>query len=139
MSTGADCRFIEAEPGRWRYELQEWPYGETEQYERSPLFRSYRAASEDLHSSHANPGGHSITLHPQHVHEWTTVEGGQVPAGFIVSIRIHSLGPDATPAELVAKLATIPADNPAWSFKPTFVYDARVRSSECDACGATKS
>lgn len=58
MSTGADCQFIEEAPGRWFYEIQCYPYGETEDYDRHGPFKSEEAASEHLHSNYANPGGY---------------------------------------------------------------------------------
>lgn len=60
MSTGADCVFREESPNKWFYDLQEWPYGETMQYETYGPFESYEEACEDLRANHANPGGHSI-------------------------------------------------------------------------------
>ena len=57
MSTGADCRFEEREPGKWFYVLQCWPYGETEDYNQYGPFNSFEAAERHLFKNHANPGG----------------------------------------------------------------------------------
>jgi hypothetical protein len=71
MSTGADCRFIEVEPGKWIYELQQWPYGEWPEYEKAGPFDSYHKAVDHLDANHANPGGWSTQMHPTgHVHEF---------------------------------------------------------------------
>lgn len=59
MSTGADCRFVEKQPGQWYYELQCYPYGETDEYDTEGPFPTFDAADEHLHNHHANPGGHT--------------------------------------------------------------------------------
>lgn len=69
MSTGADCVFIEREPGVWYYRLQEWPYGEWPEYEEYGPFTSEDEANEHLHDNHANPGGYSVI-------RWTEPKGG---------------------------------------------------------------
>lgn len=57
MSTGADCALEEREPGRWWYRIQQYPYGETEEYAEHGPFSSASAAERDLRSRYANPGG----------------------------------------------------------------------------------
>ena len=57
MSTGADCYFIEEAPGRWFYEIQRYPYGETDEFDRHGPFKSEEAAEKHLHANYANPGG----------------------------------------------------------------------------------
>lgn len=70
MSTGADCRFRETEPGRWTYWLQSWPYGEWPEGTTYGPFPSFAAAVRHLGDNHANPGGWTVTpLREGHVHE----------------------------------------------------------------------
>lgn len=69
MSTGADCVFIEEKPGRWFYEIQRWPYGETDEYDRHGPFRSEDAASDHLTKHYANPGGYIIQRAKSEVEE----------------------------------------------------------------------
>jgi hypothetical protein len=57
MSTGAGCSYIEKRPGAWYYELQCYPYGETDDYDTEGPFATCEEASEHLHNHHANPGG----------------------------------------------------------------------------------
>jgi hypothetical protein len=73
MSTGAECRFTEIEPGRWEYWLQEWPYGEWPEGQTYGPFDSYASASTHLSNYHANPGGHSTQIHKDHRHEDGTI------------------------------------------------------------------
>jgi len=58
MSTGADCGFIEKAPGEWHYEIQKYPYGCNEEYNRHGPFPSFEAADAHLSRNYANPGGH---------------------------------------------------------------------------------
>ena len=60
MSTGADCSFIEREPGKWYYEIQQWPYGETEDYDEHGPFPSLKAAEKHLDKRYANPGSYFV-------------------------------------------------------------------------------
>lgn len=64
MSTGADCHFYQKKDGKWFYEIQEYPYGEMEDYEKNGPFSSFRAAVRHLDSHHANPGGYSVSPLP---------------------------------------------------------------------------
>lgn len=58
MSTGAECRIIEKNHGQWWYELQQYPYGATEEYNTSGPFPTFKAAYDHLHRHNANPGGY---------------------------------------------------------------------------------
>lgn len=60
MSTGADCVFIEKGPGVWFYEIQHYPYGETEDYDRHGPFKSEEEADNHLSVHYANPGGYAV-------------------------------------------------------------------------------
>ena len=64
MSTGADCRFIQAADGTWTYELQNWPYGENPDYTSYGPFTKFDDAYSHLHDNHANPGGYRTIKHP---------------------------------------------------------------------------
>ena len=57
MSTGADLRFVEKEPGEWYYEYQCYPYGCNEEYDVYGPFSSEDAASRHCDDNHANAGG----------------------------------------------------------------------------------
>ena len=57
MSTGADLRFVEKEPGEWFYEYQCYPYGCNEEYDVYGPFSSEDAASRHCDDNHANAGG----------------------------------------------------------------------------------
>lgn len=59
MSTGAECKFYQSDDGQWRYMLQCWPYGASEDYDEYGPFPNFRAAHAHLHAHHANPGGYS--------------------------------------------------------------------------------
>lgn len=59
MSTGADCIFTEKKPGKWYYEIQRWPYGESEDYDEFGPFSTEDKAIAHLDANHANPGGWS--------------------------------------------------------------------------------
>ncbi len=74
MSSGADCHITEKEPGKWVYDLQQWPYGAIEDYDRFGPFPSFVAAHDHLGANHQNPGGYSIRVHPDHVHNGEQVE-----------------------------------------------------------------
>lgn len=132
MSTGAECRFTEVEPGRWTYWLQDYPYGETEDGQTFGPFNSYRDAHDHLEDYHANPGGSMTKVHKNHVHEPS--RGGWVNAGVTVSIDVESLGPDPAPSDVIAFIQTLPVDHPAFR-----VYPGRPKMSDdvivCLACG----
>jgi len=59
VSTGADCKFYEKEPGRWFYDLQDWPYGDWPEYHTYGPFETFDRAKGHLNHNHANPGGWS--------------------------------------------------------------------------------
>lgn len=69
MSTGADCHVYEKEAGKWYYDLQRWPYGESQDYDTEGPFATYREATDHLHKHHANPGGYGITRLPGCKHD----------------------------------------------------------------------
>jgi len=69
MSTGADCRFYEKKPGKWYYDLQEWPYGENPDYETFGPFSTFRDAHQHLGDYHPNPGGFAIDPLPGCPHD----------------------------------------------------------------------
>ena len=69
MSSGANCRFKEKQPGKWFYELQCYPYGATEDYDTEGPFKTFREASDHLHNNHSNPGGYSVTPLPGCKHD----------------------------------------------------------------------
>jgi len=56
MSTGADCGFY-VKNNQWFYDIQAWPYGETEDYETFGPFAHFGDARKHLDRNHANPGG----------------------------------------------------------------------------------
>ncbi len=68
MSSGADCQFVEVKPGEWKYQLQRWPYGALEEYDHYGPFPTFTTALTHLDDNHQNPGGFSVTMHPDHVH-----------------------------------------------------------------------
>lgn len=66
MSTGLNCEFVEVEPGKWYYLLEDgsapkmaWDWREFA-HAYGP-FSLYDEASEHLRRHHANPGG-SLTI-----------------------------------------------------------------------------
>lgn len=66
MSTGFECEFIEVEPGKWYYVLQNWdcPVGAWDWREYATAygpFMSEERTDDHLRRNHANPGG-SMTL-----------------------------------------------------------------------------
>ncbi|MEW1734358.1 hypothetical protein AB0346_00195 [Nocardia beijingensis] len=65
-STGLACEFIEVEPGRWYYLLEEWdtPVGAFDWRQHATAygpFASEAAADAHLTIHHANPGGMTVT------------------------------------------------------------------------------
>jgi hypothetical protein len=138
MSTGADCHFTEEAPHRWTYRLQRWPYGVTDEYDQYGPFGSFGAAHAHLNEHHANPGGWSTTCLPEgeHVHEWATGEGW-APVGFEVEIRVESLGPDASPADVIRHVQALPLDHPAFRVRP--VEGLVPNITTCAACGRTRT
>ena len=60
MSSGADCRFYEKEPGQWFHDLQDWPYGAWPEYRTYGPFEMFDNAYQHLHRNHQNPGGFSL-------------------------------------------------------------------------------
>ena len=60
MSTGADCHFVEKEPQKWFYKIQQWPYGESPDYDTHGPFLTLEIAENHLHHNYANPGGFSV-------------------------------------------------------------------------------
>jgi hypothetical protein len=68
MSSGADCHFTEIEPDKWKYAIQQWPYGDIEDYDRHGPFPTFTAALAHLDANYQNPGGWSSQGHPDHKH-----------------------------------------------------------------------
>lgn len=133
MSTGAECHFDEVEPGRWTYWLQDHPYGYTEEGQTYGPFRSHLEAREHLHRNHANPGGSmNRPLKEGHVHEWH--HGiGYGPVGMVLTVEVESLGPDASRADVLALVRSLPDDHPALRVtQKTGPIDGVMR---CDGCG----
>jgi hypothetical protein len=60
MSSGADCFFVEKKPGEWHYEIQQYPYGCTEDYNKHGPFSSFAKAEKHLDRNYSNPGGYSV-------------------------------------------------------------------------------
>jgi len=140
VSTGADCQFKEVTPGRWSYALQEWPYGDSNEYTSYGPFASFAIARDHLDQNHANPGGWMTTIHPTgHVHEWTTDRGAYVPAGVVVTIRVESLGQDPTPEallKLITKKGALTTDH--LSIRPETRYDMNAKVTSCESCNQQK-
>jgi hypothetical protein len=135
MSTGADCQFQEVTPGRWSYQLQEWPYGDNPDYTTYGPFRSFRAAHEHLNENHANPGGYMAHPLPegQHVHEFTP--GAWVQRGVSLKIDVESLGPNPAKEDVIRLVQSLPVDHPAFKvFSSGQRFDESIKS--CEACGA---
>lgn len=134
MSSGADCRFTEVEPGKWTYELQRYPYGANEDYDTFGPFTGYQRAHKHLEDNHQNPGGSMTRCLPegQHVHEW--VKGGWVPVGFIVHVRVDSLGGAASKEEVIGMVKSLPVDHTAWEVRTRDGYSETV--TRCASCGA---
>ena len=57
MSTGADLRFVERQPGVWYYEYQKFPYGMNEDYDVEGPFPSYEKAEDHCDANYPNAGG----------------------------------------------------------------------------------
>jgi len=57
MSTGADLRFIEQEPGKWYYAYQCWPYGENDEYDVHGPFATQEKAEDHCDDHYPNAGG----------------------------------------------------------------------------------
>lgn len=57
MSSGAGCTVFEKNPGEWYYDLQRYPYGETDEYNRYGPFGSEAAVDDHIRANHSNPGG----------------------------------------------------------------------------------
>lgn len=72
MSTGANCRYYEKTPGKWFYDLQEYPYGKTEDHDTQGPFSSFAAAYTHLHANNANPGGYNRIPLPGCKHDLLT-------------------------------------------------------------------
>lgn len=68
-SSGADCFFYEKEPGKWYYDIQDYPYGETSKYTTHGPFPDFRAAEKHLSGHYQNPGGYGIKALPCKDHE----------------------------------------------------------------------
>lgn len=142
MSTGAECNFIEVEPGRWTYRLQRYPYGETDVFDTYGPFSSFRTAHAHLGNNHANPGGFSVETHEQHVHEWVKTSDQEID-GFTVTIDVTSLGGEATRDEVVRHVLALPVDHPAFRIRPHYGW-FRIRPhygwfdnvTRCEACHA---
>jgi hypothetical protein len=132
MSTGADCSFREVEPGRWKYRLQRYPYGETEDYDEYGPFDSFGRAHKHLDDNHANPGGASIDwlTDGRHVHLFVEDEA-HVPTGVEVTVRIDSLGPDATLEQAVAVVQALPPDHAAFRVHQTYGFRKGVFCESC--------
>lgn len=60
MSTGADCTIEEVEPGQWYYQIQLYPYGDSEDYASHGPFPTEDAALKHLDSHYANPGAYNV-------------------------------------------------------------------------------
>ncbi len=135
MSTGAECNFTEFEPGRWKYWLQEWPYGDNPDGVTYGPFRSYTVADQHLRDSHANPGGSDARIHPTgHVHEFgSTIT--TVPTGRTVTVDVESLGPDATDEQIILLVQSLPADHRAFQVRAKY---GMKEVQACLACGAAQ-
>lgn len=71
MSTNADCRFYERESGKWYYEMQKWPYGENQDYDKHGPFSTWTEAHNHMHRNYANPGSYTISAIPGCEHDMT--------------------------------------------------------------------
>lgn len=139
MSTGADCRFTELAGNQWQYELQRYPYGETEKYDAWGPFATFTRAVEHLQRNHSNPGGWSVrTLEGDaHKHDFQLTDA-QVPVGVTVEVRIESLGPEPTLDQVVARLREITSAShysPGFfHVRPAYAWKENVlRCASCDA------
>ncbi len=77
MSSGADCWFDEVKPGEWRGAVQQWPYGEWPEYDEFGPFATFEAVLNHMQTNFQNPGGYSMGVHADHVHN-----GKQSTSGF---------------------------------------------------------
>lgn len=68
-STGADCYFYEESKGKWFYKLQQYPYGQTPDYDTFGPFGTFKQAYDHLSDNHANPGGFNINALPGCPHD----------------------------------------------------------------------
>lgn len=138
MSTGAECYFTEVSPGKWTYWLQDYPYGSNEDGQTYGPFPSWVDAQTHLDRNHANPGGWSSNCLPdgQHVHEWRKVEDWNAVIGYTVSVRVESLGADATPEALIAYVRTLDPTHPAWRVNANYGRGGMV--TKCASCGKKK-
>jgi hypothetical protein len=64
MSTGCNCEFLEVQPGRWFYVLEDYdaPKNAWDWHDNATAygpFASEALAEQHLHANHANPGGSS--------------------------------------------------------------------------------
>lgn len=133
MSTGAECNFTEVEPGRWKYRLQRWPYGDNDEFDEFGPFAGFRQAYDHLGRNHANPGGFSVDTHENHVHEWTKTSDQEID-GFTVEINVTSLGGEATRDDVIRHIQSLPMDHPAFRVRPHYGWVENV--TRCDSCHA---
>jgi len=71
MSTNSECQFIERNPGKWFYVLEDYnaPKNAWDWKENATAygpFSSEEKAYEHLRDNHANPGGHSVVDNTEH-------------------------------------------------------------------------
>lgn len=69
MSSGANCGLYEKTPGKWFYDLQQWPYGDNPDRDTFGPFTHFNAALTHLDRNHQNPGGWSVTALPGCKHD----------------------------------------------------------------------
>jgi hypothetical protein len=67
MSTNRDCQFKEVEIDQWYYWLET---ALEDDYDKYGPFHSFTQAQKHLRDNHANPGGFSWEVHPDHVHRF---------------------------------------------------------------------
>lgn len=77
MSSGADCSFFEETAGNWFYEIQCYPYGDNEDFDKHGPFSTFRQAERHLDRHYQNPGGYSISALPDCKHGSVQEEYGQ--------------------------------------------------------------
>ena len=89
MSSGLECVFVEVEPGKWYYLLQDGdcPAQVRDWREYATAygpFKTHEQALRHLYANHANPGGWMVMLHESLVEQgilekWATlVQGARV-------------------------------------------------------------
>ncbi len=139
MSTGAECRFTEDQPGRWSYWLQSWPYGDSPDGQTFGPFATFARAHDHLNQNHANPGGYSTTIHPTgHVHEFTTDEVAVwVNHGVEVTVAIESLGNEPTTEAILVLLRSGAVGEEHLRVRPRQRLEGRV-ITHCEPCGTEK-